>query len=141
MTSTGREPQLPTQVSAGVGTPADVVPCSPNDVAADGASEPFQRRLAADCESPLPVKAAFQPFASCTPSGQVHVTCQPRSGAVPVDFTVTVAVNPLPQLLSVRQVAVHAVVVVDESGCVVAVTALDAAETLPAASLARTVYV
>ena len=116
-----------------------IVPCTPNDVEAPGASAPFQGMLAADCEPPLPVKVALHPLESRAPLSQVHVTSQLRSGVVPVFFTVTVAVNPLPQLLSVRQVAVHAFVGVDVSGCVVAVTALDAAETLPATSLARTV--
>ena len=117
------------------------MPCTPNDVEAPGASAPFQGRFAADCEAPLPVKMALHPLDSWAPLGHVHVTSQLCSGTVPVFFTVMVAVNPLPQALSVRQVAVHAVVGVDVSDCVVAVTGLDAAETLPATSLARTVYV
>jgi hypothetical protein len=131
--------QLPTQVGTGAGALPLVVPWSPKDVEAAGAREPLYDRFSAVCAAPDRVKPAFHPFASWLPAGHVHVTRQPRSGAVPVDVTVTVAVKPPGQLLSVRQVAVHALAVLDESGCVVTLTAAEGAETFPAPSRARTV--
>ena len=98
---------------------------------------PSDAAFVADCAVPVCVLVAFHMFTTDWLPPHVHVTFQPVVGAVPVFVTVTFAVKPLPQSLETAYAAVHPAFPV--ALAVVAVTAFEAAETLPAASVARTV--
>ena len=84
-----------------------------------------------DCD-----QVALQPWVTLWPLAKEKPRVQPFRAVVPVLVTFTDAVNPVFQLLAVY-LTVHAPVEVPV--CVVAETAAEAADTLPAASLARTV--
>ena len=88
-------------------------------------------RLAPDC-----AHVALQPCVRVWPAGKSNASVQPLSAVVPVFVTLTAAVNPLDQPLAVYATEHEPVAT---SGAVDAVSAADAADTLPAASFARTV--
>src|SRR6476660_9617542 len=87
---------------------------------------------------PLCWLLAFHILVTCWLPDQVHVTFQPLVAVVPVLVTVTLAVKPLPQSLPIWYVAAQ--LEPPPPPEVVAETAAEGVEALPAASYATTVY-
>ena len=96
--------------------------------------------LVAVSELPDAVLTAFHMLLTVWPPGQVQLTFHDLVAVVVLVFvTVTVALKPPVQLVSTCMLAKHPPP--DEALDVVALTAADLAETLPAASYAATEYV
>ena len=112
---------------------------NPNVVLAPAPSVPLYGMLRAVTVWPLSVKLAFHPPWKVWPEGNVNVTDQPLIVVVLLLVT-RVGSTTYPSPHCVCTVAAAAQPLPVPPDCVVAVTALEVDDTLPAASTARTWY-
>ena len=132
-----RRDQVAEQVSTGFADPPFA--CRPKLVEPEAAIAPLYGSLVAVSELPDAVPTAFHMLLTVWPPGQVQLTFHDLVAVVVlVLVTVTVALKPPVQLVSTCMLAKQPPP--DEALDVVALTAVDLADTLPAASYAATEY-